>query len=72
MVAGEDAQMVAGLVGQPLVVVCVEAHKYGGATESGIRDLGNTAAQSSIWSVSVPNECIGSTAQHFTDSPKQD
>jgi len=32
VVAREDAQMVAGLVAQLLVVVCVEPNKYGGAT----------------------------------------
>lgn len=32
VVAREDAQMVAGLVAQPVVVVGVEPHKYGEAT----------------------------------------
>lgn len=32
MVAREDAQMVARLVFQADVVVCVEPHEYGGAT----------------------------------------
>lgn len=32
MVAREDAQMVARLVFQADVVVCVESHEYGGAT----------------------------------------
>lgn len=32
VVAREDAQMVARLVAQAVVVVCVEPHKYGGAT----------------------------------------
>lgn len=44
MVAREDAQMVAGLVAQAVVVVCVEPHKYGGATAKEIRDLGNNVA----------------------------
>lgn len=44
MVAREDAQMVAGLVTQPVVVVCVEPHEYGGATAQESRDLGRNAA----------------------------
>lgn len=39
MVAREDTQMVARMVAQAVVVVCVEPHKYGGATVK--RDLGN-------------------------------
>ena len=35
MVARENAQMVAGLVAQAVVVVCVEPHEYGGATTKG-------------------------------------
>lgn len=44
VVAGEDAQMVAGLVAQLVVVVCVEPHKYGGATANEMRALGRDAA----------------------------
>lgn len=39
VVARENAQMVARLVAQPVVVVCVEPHKYGGATMEASRDL---------------------------------
>lgn len=48
MVAREDTQMVAGLVAQAVVVVCVEPHKYGGATVKKIRDLENNAAPFSV------------------------
>lgn len=44
MVAREDTQMVAGLVAQAVVVVCVESHKYGGATVKEIRDFKNSNA----------------------------
>lgn len=44
MVAREDAQMVSRLVAQAVVAVCVEPHKYGGATAKVTRDLENNAA----------------------------
>lgn len=50
MVAREDAQMVTRLVAQPVMVVCVEPHKYGGATVIEIRDLGKNAASFSACS----------------------
>lgn len=37
VVAGEDAQMVSGLVAQAVVVVCVEPHKYGGTTAEAVK-----------------------------------
>lgn len=51
VVAREDAQMVAGLVAQSVVVVCVEPHEYGGATVKEMRDLGNNAAPCSVCSI---------------------
>lgn len=51
VVAREDAQMVAGLVAQSVVVVCVEPHKYGGATAKEIRDLGNNTEPFSVCSI---------------------
>lgn len=51
MVAREDAQMVSGFVAQPVVVVCVEPHNYGGTTAKAIRDLSNNAGPFSIRSI---------------------
>lgn len=51
VVAREDAQMVSGFVAQPVVVVCVEPHNYGGTTAKAIRDLRNNAGPFSIRSI---------------------
>lgn len=50
MVTRVDAQMVTRLVAQSVMVVCVESHKYGGATVKQSKGLVNDAAAFLVFS----------------------